>query len=149
MTDRSFMSVERLRTGELAARAGVKVETLRYYERRGLLAEPERTPAGYRLYPGEAVRVVRFIKGAQQLGFSLREIEQLLRLRNDRVSPCEEVQALAEGKIETIEGKIQQLSALRDALRSLVRSCQREDADRLCPILEAMEDAAGDAGRGS
>jgi Hg(II)-responsive transcriptional regulator len=137
------MSGDRLRIGEVAARAGVNVQTLRYYERRGLLAEPERTASGYRLYPSEAVQLVRFIKRAQELGFSLNEIEQLLRLRDDRASSCEEVQALAEAKIDTIEAKIRQLAALREALEVLVRSCERGDADRECPILEAIEDAAG------
>jgi Hg(II)-responsive transcriptional regulator len=135
----------RLRIGEVAVQAGVNVQTLRYYERRGLLAEPERTASGYRLYAPEAVRRVRFIKRAQELGFSLREIEQLLRLRDDRASSCEEVQALAEAKIRTIEGKLRQLEALRAALEVLVRSCERGDADRECPILEAIEDAAGEA----
>lgn len=139
------MTGVRLRIGEVAVQAGVNVQTLRYYERRGLLAEPERTASGYRLYAPEAVRRVRFIKRAQELGFSLREIEQLLRLRDDRASSCEEVQALAEAKIRTIEGKLRQLEALRAALEVLVRSCERGDADRECPILEAIEDAAGEA----
>ncbi len=136
------MTRDTLQTGEVATAAGVNVQTLRYYERRGLLAEPERTAAGYRRYEPEAVHIVRFIKGAQELGFSLDEIEQLLRLRDDRVSSCEEVQALAEAKIETIAEKIRQLSALRDALHALVRSCERGDTDRDCPILEAIDDAA-------
>lgn len=128
-----------LKIGEAAARAEVNVQTLRYYERRGLIAEPERTAAGYRLYPPETVPLVRFIKRAQELGFSLGEIEQLLDLRIDRVSSCEEVQALAEAKIDAIDDKIRQLSALRKALGVLVRSCERGDDTRECPILEAME----------
>jgi MerR family transcriptional regulator, mercuric resistance operon regulatory protein len=140
------MRDDRLRIGEVAARAGVNVQTLRYYERRGLLAEPERTRSGYRLYPEETVQLVRFIKRAQELGFSLNEIEQLLQLRDDRVSSCEEVQALAEAKIETVVDKISQLSALKGALEVLVRSCERGDASRECPILEAIESAAGRTG---
>ena len=137
------MDSQRLRIGQVAAQAGVNVQTLRYYERRGLLAEPERTASGYRLYRGEAVELVRFIKRAQELGFSLGEIEQLLELRDDRVSSCDEVQALAEAKIETIEEKLRQLAALKEALGVLVRSCERGDTDRECPILEVIEDAAG------
>lgn len=135
-----------LRIGQVAAQAGVNVQTLRYYERRGLLTEPERTRSGYRLYPPDTIQIVRFIKRAQELGFSLNEIEQLLQLRDDRVSSCDEVQALAEAKIETVEEKIRQLTALKEALEALVRSCEREDADRECPILEAIEDAVGGTG---
>ncbi len=136
------MTRDTLQTGEVAAAAGVNAQTLRYYERRGLLAQPERSAAGYRRYGPEAVHIVRFIKRAQDLGFSLEEIEQLLRLRDDRVSSCQEVQTLAEAKLGVIAGKIRQLSALRDALQALVRSCERGDAHRDCPILEAIDDAA-------
>ena len=132
-----------LRIGEVASLAGVNVQTLRYYERRGLLADPGRTPAGYRLYPEDAVQFVRFVKGAQDLGFTLVEVEQLLQLRDDRVSSCDEAQALAEAKIEAIDEKIRQLAALKDALGVLVDSCKKGDADWDCPILEAIEDKAG------
>ena len=132
------MSESALKIGEVAAKADVNVQTLRYYERRGLLAEPERTPSGYRLYPSETVQVVRFIKRAQELGFSLAEVDQLLQLRVDRVLSCDDVQALAEAKIDTIEEKIHQLSALRSALEVLVRSCESGE-DRECPILEVLD----------
>lgn len=131
-----------LRIGEVAARAGVGVQTLRYYERRGLLAEPRRTASGYRLYPNEAVRVVRFIKRAQGIGFSLSEIERLLELRDDRVSSCEDVRELALAKIGVVEQKVRQLTGLKKALLRLVESCERGDQDRECPILEALEDRA-------
>lgn len=133
------MSESTLRIGEVAAQADVNVQTLRYYERRGLLAEPERTPSGYRLYPSETVQVVRFIKRAQELGFSLAEVDQLLQLRVDRVSSCEDVQALAEAKIDSIEGKMRQLSALKSALEVLVQSCESGGEDRECPILDMLE----------
>ena len=134
-----------LRIGEVAGRAGVNVQTLRYYERRGLLSEPQRTAAGYRLYPEDTVQVVRFIKRAQGLGFSLTEIERLLSLRDDRVSSCDEVQALAEAKIAKIDEKLRRLSALKGALQVLVRSCEEGAADRECPILEAVEEAASES----
>jgi len=94
------MNQDTLRTGEVAAQAGVNVQTLRYYERRGLLKEPERRPSGYREYSPDAVLLIRFIKRAQELGFTLAEIEDLLRLRNDHSARCSEVRAAAQAKIE-------------------------------------------------
>ena len=131
---------EALLIGDVARQAEVNVGTLRYYERRGLLAEPGRSSSGYRLYAPEAVRIVRFIKRAQQLGFTLSEIERLLSLRDSSVGGCEEVQDLAEAKLETIGAKIRDLKRLQSALDDLVESCRRGDQDRDCPILEAIED---------
>lgn len=133
------MDRETLRTGEVAAKAGVNVQTLRYYERRGLLAEPERRPSGYREYPAEAVHLIVFIKRAQELGFTLAEIEDLLRLRNDRDSACSEVKSAAEAKIADIEQKIRHLRAMKRALRTLVTSCASEGSARYCPILETLD----------
>jgi Hg(II)-responsive transcriptional regulator len=129
-----------LRIGEVAERAAVNVQTLRYYERRGLLKEPRRTASGYRLYASETVQLVRFIKRAQGLGFSLEEADRLLGLRDDRVSSCAEAKVLAQVKISEIDEKMSRLTALKGALQALVRSCERGDEDRECPILEAMED---------
>jgi Hg(II)-responsive transcriptional regulator len=136
-----------LRIGEVAARAGVNIQTLRFYERRGLLEEPARRPSGYRAYPPETVRVVRFIKHAQELGFTLREVEELLRLRDSTSTPCSEVQAAAEAKVADIEGKVRRLLAMKRALTLLVKSCAR-NASPECPLLEALEEAqAGQGGR--
>lgn len=129
-----------LKTGEVAARAGVNVQTLRYYERRGLLKEPERRPSGYREYPPDAVQLIRFIKRAQDLGFTLSEVEDLLRLRADHESACAEVRSTAEAKIEDIEQKIRHLRAMKRALGELVASCATEGSARHCPILEALDD---------
>lgn len=134
------MARETLKTGEVAARAGVNIQTLRYYERRGLLKEPERRPSGYRKYPQEAVQVIRFIKRAQDLGFTLSEIEDLLLLRNDQESACSEVRAAAKAKIADIEQKIFHLRAMKRALGVLVASCTTEGSARHCPILEALND---------
>lgn len=131
---------ETLRTGEVAARAGVNVQTLRYYERRGLLAEPERRPSGFREYRPDAVRLVRFIKRAQELGFTLAEIEDLLQLRNDRSAACADVLAAAQAKIEDVERKVKGLQAMKRALTVLVASCRTEGSPRRCPILEALDD---------
>lgn len=133
-----------LRTGEVAALAGVNVQTLRYYERRGLLKEPERRPSGYRQYPAEAVQLIRFIKRAQELGFTLSEVEDLLRLRDDQGTACAEVRSAAEAKIEDIERKIRHLRAMKRALGVLVASCATEGSVRRCPILEALEDKRSD-----
>jgi MerR family transcriptional regulator, mercuric resistance operon regulatory protein len=134
------MERQTLRTGELAAQAGVNVQTLRYYERRGLLEEPERRASGYREYSPDAVRLIRFIKRAQELGFTLTEIEDLLRLRSNEDAACSEVRSAAEAKIGDIDHRIRQLRAMKRALGALVASCATESSRRQCPILEALDD---------
>ena len=131
-----------MRIGEIAAKAGVGQQTVRYYERRGLIQKPSRTASGYRIYSEEAVVLVRFIRRAQDLGFTLTEIHELLRLRNDRNTTCLEVRASASAKIAEIEGKITQLQAIKKALGVLVKSCTRGCSTRECPILEAIEESA-------
>ena len=121
---------ETLRTGEVAAKAGVNVQTLRYYERRGLLQEPQRRSSGYREYPPDAVQLIRFIKRAQELGFTLVEIEELLRLRSDQEAACSEGKSTAEAKIDDIEQKIRHLRAMKCALEVLVASCASEGSTR-------------------
>lgn len=128
-----------MRTGELAARAGVNIQTVRFYERRGILPKPERTPGGYRVYSPEAVRLIRFIKRAQDLGFALDEVEDLLRLRNNRRASCAQVKAAGQAKMTSVEAKIAGLQAMKRALAVLLASCERNDRDRQCPILEALE----------
>ena len=122
-----------------AAEAGVNVQTIRYYERRGLLPPSARRPSGYRELPDEAVRVVRFIKRAQDLGFSLDEVAELLRLR--RSKDRAKAQAVAGRRLKQIEQKLAELSAMRDALKHLVHTC-RGGATPHCPILEALESGA-------
>jgi Hg(II)-responsive transcriptional regulator len=128
-----------MRTGEVAAEAGVNLQTLRYYERRGLLPKPSRTPAGYRVYSPDAVRLIRFVKRAQELGFTLHEIEELLRLRDTGSESCSEVSAAARAKLDDIEARISSLHAMRRALRILLACCARNSAARSCPILEALD----------
>jgi Hg(II)-responsive transcriptional regulator len=129
-----------MRIGEVAAQAGVNVQTLRYYERRGLLEEPERRPSGYRVYAPEAVRLVRFIKKAQDLGFTLREVQALLRLRENRPRNRTRVRELAEAKIRDIDEKTRRLRAIRKALTVLTESCACRGSALECPILEALDD---------
>ena len=124
---------------ETAREAGVNTQTLRYYERRGLLPEPPRRGSGYREYSDDAVRVVRFIKRAQELGFSLDEIEELMRLRGVRRGDRHRVRALAERKIADVDQKIAHLQSIRGALDRLVQSCRRGSAAD-CPIIDALNE---------
>lgn len=135
------MADRNMQIGAVAREAGVNIQTLRYYERRGLLQPPERTPGGFRLYPSGTVRVIRFIKRAQELGFSLDETEELLRLKDDRTSTCAEVRAAARAKVEEVDRKIQSLQAMKKALDVLVNSCRGNGSTRACPILESLDDA--------
>lgn len=129
-----------MRSSQVAAEAGVNVQTLRYYERRGLLAEPERSGSGYRSYDTQAVRTVRFVKSAQQLGFSLDEIDSLLDLAAGGPDNCAAAKAVATQRLVQLEEKIASLNAMRDSLRQLVATCKRTPSRRICPLLEAIED---------
>ena len=128
-----------MRIGQVAAAAGVGVETLRYYERRGLLPNPPCTGSGYRAYGGGAVARVRFIRRAQDLGFTLAEIGDLLALRDDQDINCAHVRKRANSKIAQVDGKVRDLLAIRDRLVALVERC-REGESSTCPIIEAFED---------
>ena len=130
-----------MRIGQVAEDAGVNIDTLRYYERRGLLAAPARRTSGYRDYPEDTVPIVRFIKRAQDLGFTLQEIEELLSFRDaGKGKRRAEVRALAEAKLQDIERKISHLSAMGMAVVSLVDSCNCRGEPLDCPILEALND---------
>jgi Hg(II)-responsive transcriptional regulator len=135
--------MSRLTIGELASRAGVNRETVRYYERRRLLARPARTVAGYRVFPDDAVDRLRFIKHAQALGFTLDEIRELLGLRLGERSSCDEVRARATRKLSDVEAKIAALKRIRRALGGLIAACKNRRPTAPCPILESL--AARDA----
>lgn len=128
-----------LRSGQLAKAADVNVETLRYYERRGLLPEPPRRESGYRVYPQDSVSRLRFIKGAQELGFTLEEIQELLALRVDVEATKTDVRQRAQDKVAQIDAKISALQQMRDALTHLIEQCHGDGPTSDCPILEAME----------
>lgn len=129
--------------GEVAAQAGVNVQTLRYYEKRGILGRPQRTRAGYRKYPAETVRIIRFIKRAQELGFTLEEVEDLLRLRKVKGADKLKVRDVAAAKIKEIAEKLRRLQAMTSALEELVNTCTCQLGVVPCPILEALEDSDG------
>ena len=133
-----------MRISKAAEQAGVNIQTLRYYERRGLLPRPPRRQSGYRDFSAEAVRVVRFIKRAQALGFSLTEIEDLLRLRRDRVTNRRKVRVLAGKRLDQVDAKIVQLQRMRSALSHLLETCEHGPRPE-CPIIEALDVPAASA----
>lgn len=131
-----------MRTGEVALRAGVNTQTLRYYERRGLLPEPPRSGSGYREYPAGTVGVLGFVKRAQRLGFTLAEIEELLDLAQGGPEACDQARALAQAHAAQLERKIADLQQMRASLCQLAATCGRPRADRSCPLLQALADTA-------
>ena len=123
--------------GRVAAAAGVSVETIRYYQRRGLLEEPAKPIGGYRLYPAEMVNRICFIKRAQVLGFTLGDVAGLLRLDNREA--CATTGELAAQKVALIEQKLSQLQAMCSALTKLVRQCDKKRKRSTCPIIEILQ----------
>ncbi len=130
----------RMHIGDVATRAGVNTQTLRYYERRGILGEPKRSASGYREYPTDTVRLIRFIKRAQELGFTLTEIEELIALRQTTPKRRVKVRELAAAKMKDIDAKLARLQAMRSALYTLVEDCACGEGALTCPILEALDD---------
>ncbi|MGE0645291.1 MAG: heavy metal-responsive transcriptional regulator [Nitrospira sp.] len=125
--------------GRLAKTVGVNVQTVRYYERRHLLGPAGRKPSGYRLYGPDEERRLRFIKNAQALGFTLREIQSLLNLRVSSTARCGDVQRKAQAKLEQVTEKMRDLRALARALRSVIRDCRVGQPTEQCPILARLE----------
>jgi MerR family mercuric resistance operon transcriptional regulator len=128
-----------LKIGQLAKKTNVNIETIRYYERRALIPKPYRRKSGYREYSEETVKRIQFIKHAKELGFSLKEIHELLYLRLDPKTPCSEVKKKAEIKIADIEEKVITLQRMKKALVKLIRACSGKGPIMECPILEALE----------
>lgn len=132
--------MEGLKVGEVAAAAGVNLQTIHYYERRGLLPKPARTASNYRVFRTDAVRRLRFIKRAQELGFTLKEIRELLSLRVSPRGRCADVRKRALSKVRGIDGKLRMLQSMRRALHRLIRRCSGNGPVTQCPILEALEE---------
>jgi MerR family mercuric resistance operon transcriptional regulator len=128
-----------LKIGEVAGRGGVNLQTIRYYEREGLLPKPPRLASGYRTFPETAVRRVRFIKRAQELGFSLAEIRDLLSLREHAGASARDMNERARAKIADIEDKILALRAMKDALNRLTERCPGCGPLSDCPIVDALD----------
>jgi len=128
--------------GALAREAGVGVTTVRFYERAGLLLKPARSAANYRLYPADAAARIRFIRRAQQLGFTLPEISELVNLRVSARATCADVRARAAAKITDIEARIRSLRRMSRALSEFARQCERPHPIGVgaCPLLEHLRD---------
>lgn len=136
----------RMTIGTAARKAGVGVETIRFYERKGLIEQPRKPQdAGFRVYPEETVHRIRFIRQAQELGFSLREIQDLLSLRADPTADAGDVRARATAKLAEVGRKITELERIRAALEDLIAACPGRGALRGCTIMEALR--AGEEGR--
>jgi MerR family transcriptional regulator, copper efflux regulator len=132
-----------LTIGQVARRAGFGIETIRFYERNGLIEQPPRRPSGYREYPESVILRLRFIKRAKELGFSLKEIKELLSLRVDPTTTCSDIRERTTAKITDIDGKIQSLESIKHVLTELTTSCGGMGPLSQCPILEALEREEG------
>ena len=132
-----------LTIGQVARHAGVGIETVRFYERQGLLAGPARTAAGHRQYTEDVVERLRFIRRAKELGFSLKEIKELLALRVDPTTTCAEVRSKAAAKVADVEQKIEALQRIKKALVKLTAVCRGRGPTSECPILDALDGENG------
>lgn len=128
-----------MRIGEVAKRSEVGIETIRYYERQGLLAEPLRRPSGYRQYDESAVVRLQFIRRTKELGFTLTEIKELVRLRYDTETRCGHVRERAERKVRDIESRIRSLQKMKRSLKKLVATCHETDSVDECPLMDGIE----------
>jgi len=132
------MNTHLLRTGELADKAGVNKETIRFYEKKGLLAEPIRTDGGYRQYSQKDLERLVFIRNAKELGFALSEIRELLAIADGDIYKCSDVRKIAESKLDHIGNQMKHLKKLETTLTKLVGECQRARTIRHCPIIESL-----------
>ncbi|HET9872688.1 MAG TPA: heavy metal-responsive transcriptional regulator [Propionibacteriaceae bacterium] len=133
-----------LRVGELAAVVGLSADTIRYYERAGLMPKPDRTPTGYRAYGADAVDRLRFIQGAQRLGLRLRDIADLLAIRDTGTCPCEPAEQLLRRRLVELDSEIARLAALRDQMLAMAESlptaeCLPPNPGTWCPPSEGGE----------
>lgn len=129
-----------LKIGEVAKRSEVGIETIRYYERQGLLAEPDRRPSGYRQYDESVVARLQFIRRAKQLGFTLAEIRELLGLWFDVNTKCVHVRERTEQKITEIEEKIRSLRKMKQSLKKIIKKCESRDAIDECPLWRGLDE---------
>jgi DNA-binding transcriptional MerR regulator len=128
-----------MKIGRVAKDAKVNIQTLRYYERVGMIKPESRDASGYRMYAGDSVKRVGFIKKAQELGFTLAEIKELLTLRGNSAQSRSTARKKASAKLAVIRGRIADLKSLEKTLQGLIKDCERGSLDGPCPILEKME----------
>lgn len=130
-----------LTIGKVAKLANVGIETIRFYERNGLIPEPPRRPSGYREYPESIVEQIKFIRRAKELGFTLKEIKELMTIKVDCHTTPEDIREKTKDKIKDIEEKIKTLTQMKNILTKLTKTCEKKDPDSLsdCPILDALE----------
>ena len=129
-----------MKIGELATRAGVPIDTVRYYERQGLLPQPPRQTSGYRSFQASDVVRLRFVKRAKALGFTLEEVRDLLALSSRREDDMGSLKQAAQQKLAGVEAKLAELTRIRDGLRTLVQACPGHGALEACPILHALDE---------
>ncbi len=141
-------STTRLTRGQLAREAGVNFATVCYYERRGLLQTTKQAPNGYHHYTVEAVQRLRFIKRAQELGFSLKEVEALMELSEQTNAPCSEARERAEAKVIEMKRKIEDLQRMKQAVEQLVERCRSQGNANQCPILDSLHGEMAGSGVG-
>ena len=130
--------------GKLARHSGVSIDSIRFYERKGLLEEPLRTESNYRMYSVNAAQRLRFIKKSQKLGFSLEEIKELLRLSHDASASKADIKQITEGKIADIRVRIQDLGRMLKALKQMDECCDGQGPATECPILKSLAEPEDD-----
>lgn len=128
-----------LKIGQVAERSGVGIETVRFYEREGLIPKPDRSSSGYRLFDDETIARLQFIRRAKELGFTLIEIKELLSLRLDTTTSCADIKSRAEVKIADIDEKIRTLKRMKTALKKLTSKCNGQGSVNECSILDALD----------
>lgn len=125
--------------GTLAQKANVNIDTIRYYEKRNLLNPKTRKESSFRMYDDDSLKTIRFIKHAQELGFQLEEIRDLLKLRSNTTGRCQNVRKRAADKLEDVEAKIQSLKSIQKNLKKLIEECDQRKTQELCPIIKGIE----------
>ncbi|NZA27979.1 heavy metal-responsive transcriptional regulator [Luteimonas sp. SJ-92] len=131
-----------MKIGQLAQRADVPIDTVRYYERAGILPQPGREASGYRSYGDDDVARLRFVRRAKALGFTLVEVRELLALSDHRGDDMGELKAAAIGKLADVERRLEELARIRDGLQALIAACPGHGALEACPILAALAEEA-------
>lgn len=136
------MNNSTFKTSEIAKKAGMNKETIRFYEKKGLMHDPLRTDGGYRQYSQQDLERLIFIKNAKDLGFALAEIKELLEIADGEIYKCSDVRKIAENKLEYIDNQLKHLKKLKSTLANLVSECQRAREIKYCPIIESLSKGA-------